>query len=145
MLIWVPPVTGKLYYLLMMLTHVRGLQSYEEIKIVNNVNYNSFRDACIFVGFIGDDKEFIAAITDENHWGSSLFLILFVHMLLSSIMNRPSYVWSKTQHLLSNSILYAQQTLARIRGINLTISLCMCLYTYYGNYIHNTILFILQD
>lgn len=71
------------------------------------------------MGFIGDDKEFIAKITKANHWGSGhFFRVLFVHMSLSSSMNRPSYVWSKTQGLLSNGILYNQKTLSRNKGIN---------------------------
>ncbi|KAI5420168.1 hypothetical protein KIW84_044089 [Lathyrus oleraceus] len=61
-LIWVPPTTGELYYLRLMLTHVKGPRSYNDIKTVNNVKYDTFRDACFAMGFIGDDREFIAAI-----------------------------------------------------------------------------------
>ncbi|KAI5387551.1 hypothetical protein KIW84_073598 [Lathyrus oleraceus] len=66
-LIWVPPTTGELYYLRLMLTHVKGPRSYNDIKIVNNVIYDTFRDACFAMGFIGDDREFIAAIKEANH------------------------------------------------------------------------------
>ncbi|XP_058751125.1 uncharacterized protein LOC131624171 [Vicia villosa] len=91
-LIWVPPTTGELYYLRMMLTHVKGPQSYDEIKIVNNVKYDTFRDACFAMGFIGDDREFIFAITEAFQWGSGHYLrLLFVHMLLSSSINRPKH------------------------------------------------------
>lgn len=50
-----------------MLTHVRGPRSYDEIKIVNNVKYGSFRDACFAIGVIGDDKEFTVAIEETSH------------------------------------------------------------------------------
>ncbi|XP_058742589.1 uncharacterized protein LOC131625469 [Vicia villosa] len=120
-LIWVPPTTGELYYLRMMLTHVKGPKSYDEIKTVNNVRYDTFRDACFAMGFIGDDREFIAAITEAFHWGSGHYLrLLFVHMLLSSSINRPKHVWSKTQHLLSDGILYSQQRIANNRDLRLT-------------------------
>ncbi|KAI5424396.1 hypothetical protein KIW84_030546 [Lathyrus oleraceus] len=66
-LIWVPPTTDELYYLRLMLTHVKGPRSYNDIKTVNNVKYDTFRDACFAMGFIGDDREFIAAIKEENH------------------------------------------------------------------------------
>ncbi|KAI5426340.1 hypothetical protein KIW84_031951 [Lathyrus oleraceus] len=69
-LIWVPPTTGELYYLRLMLTHVKGPRSYNDIKTVNNVKYDTFRDACFAMGFIGNDREFIAAIKEANHWGS---------------------------------------------------------------------------
>ncbi|KAI5383244.1 hypothetical protein KIW84_070594 [Lathyrus oleraceus] len=117
-LIWVPPTTGELYYLRLMLTHVKGPRSYNDIKTVNNVKYDTFRDACFAMGFIGDDREFIAAIKEANHWGSGQYLrLLFVHMLLSGSINRPRHVWSKTCHLLADGILYAQQRIANNRGI----------------------------
>ncbi|KAI5410637.1 hypothetical protein KIW84_055960 [Lathyrus oleraceus] len=115
-LIWVPPTTGELYYLRLMLTHVKGPRSYNDTKTVNNVKYDTFRDACFAMGFIGDDREFIAAIKEANHWGSGQYLrLLFVHMLLSGSINRPRHVWSKTCHLLADGILYAQQRIANNR------------------------------
>ncbi|XP_058726301.1 uncharacterized protein LOC131597634 [Vicia villosa] len=120
-LIWVPPTTGELYFLRMMLTHVKGPRNYSELKIVNNVKYDTFRDACFAMGFIGDDREFIAAISEAFQWGSGHYLrLLFVHMLLSSSINRPRHVWSKTRHLLSDGILYSQQTIANNRGLRLS-------------------------
>ncbi|XP_058786723.1 uncharacterized protein LOC131661242 [Vicia villosa] len=77
--------------------------SYEDIKIVNNKRCNSFRDACFAMGFIGDDREYIAAIEEASHWGSGHYLrLLFVHMLLSSSLNRPTHVWKKHEMILSN-------------------------------------------
>ncbi|XP_058774354.1 uncharacterized protein LOC131648630 [Vicia villosa] len=105
----------------MMLTHVKGPKSYDEIKTVNNVKYDTISDACFAMGFIGDDREFISAITKAFHWGSGHYLrLLFVHMLLSSSINRPKHVWSKTRHLLSDGILYSQQRIANNRGLQLT-------------------------
>lgn len=96
-LICVPLTTDELYYLRMMLPHVKGPQSYDEIKIFNNVKYDSFRDACFAMDFIGDDKEFIVDIEKTSHLGSGHYLRLpFVHMLLSSSIDRPTYVWKKT-------------------------------------------------
>lgn len=91
-----------------MLTYVKGPHCYDDIKIVNNVKHNTFCDVCFAMGFIEDDKEFIASITEASQWGSCHFLRkLFVHMLLSSNMNRLAYVWKKTWCLLSDGTLYA--------------------------------------
>jgi hypothetical protein len=62
-LIWVPPCTGELYYLRMMLTVLKGPISYEDIKKVAGIQLNTFREACFAMGFLGDDKEFIGAIS----------------------------------------------------------------------------------
>jgi len=93
-LIWVPPTTGELYYLRMMLTRVKGPTSYEDMRIVNNVVYDSFREACFASGFLMDDKEYIAAIKEAHVWGSGYFLrLLFVTLLITSYMHRPTHVW----------------------------------------------------
>ncbi|CAJ2677885.1 unnamed protein product [Trifolium pratense] len=68
-LIWVPPTTGELFYLRMMLTVVKGPMSYEDIKKVRNIQYDTFRDACFAKGFLGDDKEYISAIREAHGWG----------------------------------------------------------------------------
>jgi len=61
-LIWVPPSTGDLFYLRMMLSSTKGPQSYKDIRIVENVVYGTFREACLAKGFLGNDQEFIGAL-----------------------------------------------------------------------------------
>jgi len=43
---WVPPTTGELFYLRMMLTVCRGPISFEDIRTVNSVEYSTYRKAC---------------------------------------------------------------------------------------------------
>ena len=70
-LMWVPPTKREVYYLRMMLTKVKWPTSYEDIKTINNVLYQSFKEACFVSGFFFmDDKEYIAAIKEANVWGS---------------------------------------------------------------------------
>ncbi|XP_058783401.1 uncharacterized protein LOC131658083 [Vicia villosa] len=112
-LIWVPPITGELFYLRMMLTVAKGPTTYEEIRTVDNIQYDTFRDACFAMGFLEDDKEYIAAIKEASHWGTGHFLRkLFVIMLLSGAVNRPAHVWEQTWLLLSDGVLHTQRALA---------------------------------
>ncbi|KAK2449945.1 ATP-dependent DNA helicase RRM3 [Trifolium repens] len=71
-LMWVPPTTGELYYLRMMLTITKGPTSYEDIKLVNGFQYLTYREACYAMGFLGDDREYIAAIREAYNWGSGI-------------------------------------------------------------------------
>ena len=48
---WVPPTTGELFYLRMMLTVCRGPTSFEDIKAVAGVQYPTYREACFAIGF----------------------------------------------------------------------------------------------
>ena len=117
-LIWVPPTIGELFYLRMMLTVVKDPRSYEEIRKVGEIQYDSFRDACYAMGFLDDDREFIGAIREAFQWGSGFFLRrLFVILLLSGAMNRPKHVWLSTVEWLSDGILHSQRVLAQNRGL----------------------------
>lgn len=102
----------------MMLTVVQGPKSYEEIKKVKGFQHLTFREACFAMGFLKDDREYIAAIKESKDWGTGHFLRrLFVTMLLSCTIDRPNYVWEKTWHWLADGILYSQRQLANNNGM----------------------------
>ncbi|XP_045797949.1 uncharacterized protein LOC123892172 [Trifolium pratense] len=120
-LIWVPPTTGELFYLRMMLTVVKGPMCYEDIRKVGDIQYDTFRDACFAKGFLGDDKEYISAIREAHGWGPGYFLRkLFVILLVCSCMNRPYFVFKKTIQWLSDGILYQQRIIAHNQDLQLT-------------------------
>ncbi|KAL5186650.1 ATP-dependent DNA helicase PIF1 [Glycine soja] len=56
-LIWVPPSSGELFYMRMMLSSAKGSQCYEDIRTVENVVYHTFREACFAKGIQLTDKE----------------------------------------------------------------------------------------
>ena len=70
-LIWVPPTTGELFYLRMMLTACKGATSFEDIRTVENVLYPTYREACFAMGFLQDDREFVEAIKEAKDWGTT--------------------------------------------------------------------------
>ncbi|KAI5442706.1 hypothetical protein KIW84_011659 [Lathyrus oleraceus] len=65
-LIWVPPTTGGLFFLRMMLTVVKGPTTYEDIHKVGGTQYFTFRDACFAMGFLEDDREFLLSIKEAS-------------------------------------------------------------------------------
>jgi hypothetical protein len=120
-LIWVPPTTGELFHLRLMLTVVKGPTTYDDIRKIGDVQFLTFREACFAMGFLDDDKEFIGAIREAFQWGSGYFLRrLFVVMLLAGTINRPCHVWNETIHWLSDGILREQRILANNQGIKTT-------------------------
>ncbi|XP_042027246.1 uncharacterized protein LOC121774434 [Salvia splendens] len=58
-LFYVAPCSGDMYYLRCLLNIVKGASSYEDIKCVNGVQYDTFRDACFVLGLLDDDKEYV--------------------------------------------------------------------------------------
>ncbi|XP_058751157.1 uncharacterized protein LOC131624213 [Vicia villosa] len=116
-LIWVPPTTGELFYLRLMLTVVKGPSTYEDIRKVGDIQYDTFRDACFAMGFLEDDREYIGAIREASEWGSGHFLCkLFVVMLLSGAVNRPGHVWNETWTLLADGLLHEQRQIVNNAG-----------------------------
>lgn len=118
-LIWVPPCTGELFYLRMMLTIVKGPTSFEDIRTVGDIQHPTFREACFAKGLLEDDREYIEAIKEAKDWGLGHCLRkLFVTMLLVGSINRPEHVWKHTWQWLSDGILYDQRRLAENQGMH---------------------------
>ncbi|XP_019150114.1 PREDICTED: uncharacterized protein LOC109146917 [Ipomoea nil] len=91
---YVPPGTGEIYYLRCLLNKVRGPTSYLDIKIVDGVQHESFRDAYYARGLVEDDKENVDAIQEASQWATATSLRrLFVTLLMSNAIVRPEVVW----------------------------------------------------
>ncbi|KAG5610802.1 hypothetical protein H5410_022083 [Solanum commersonii] len=56
---FVPPGSGEQYYLRLLLNAVKGPTSYEEIRRINDIDHETFRDACYALGLLDDDKEYV--------------------------------------------------------------------------------------
>jgi hypothetical protein len=50
------PQMGELFFLRLLLLHVRGACSFDELKTVDGVVFNTFRDACIQRELVDDDR-----------------------------------------------------------------------------------------
>ncbi|KAL5177308.1 ATP-dependent DNA helicase PIF1 [Glycine soja] len=106
-LLWVPPITGELFYLRMMLTVCKGPTSFEDLRTVDNVQYPTYKEACFAMGFLQDDKEFIEEIKEAKDWGSTHYIRkLFVLLLLTTTMSKPEQVWDQTWHWMADDIVY---------------------------------------
>ncbi|KAL5190681.1 ATP-dependent DNA helicase PIF1 [Glycine soja] len=106
-LLWVPSITGELFYLRMMLIVCKGPTSFEDLRTVDNVQYPTYKEACFSMGFLQDDKEFIEAIKEAKDWGSTHYIRkLFVLLLLTTTMSKLEQVWDQTWHWMANDIVY---------------------------------------
>ena len=78
----VNPSAGERYYLRTLLSHVRGPVSFEALRTVDNVVWDSYREACQRRGLLQDDAEHDRAL-DEVRRNSTLHcFMLNVHRLL---------------------------------------------------------------
>ena len=75
------PNSGERFYLRLLLTVVRGPTSFESLRTVDGVIYETFKAACIARGLLEDDEEWIqclseAAIMKTGHQLRRLFCII---------------------------------------------------------------------
>ncbi|CAH9128946.1 unnamed protein product, partial [Cuscuta epithymum] len=111
-LFYVPPACGELFYLRCLLNVVRGPTCFEDIKKVDGVQYDTFRDACYALGLLNDDKEYIDAIKEASFWATAHCLRkLFVALLIADCLSRPEDVWEKCWVFLSEDILHKQRVM----------------------------------
>ncbi|XP_057724049.1 uncharacterized protein LOC130940009 [Arachis stenosperma] len=98
---------GEIFYLRLLLNVQRGCKSFESIRTVDGVVYDSFKAACNTLGLLSDDQEFINAIKETAEVSSGFQLRqLFVTLLASNSMNKPELIWRDTWRLLADDILY---------------------------------------
>lgn len=75
------PNSGELYYLRLLLTVVKGPESYEALRTVNNILCDTFKSACIALGLLEDDGEWVqclqeAAILKTGYQLRRLFVVI---------------------------------------------------------------------
>eukprot|EP00122_Pirum_gemmata_P013091 Pgem_evm1s12180 len=54
---FVSPELGELYYLRLLLLHVKGPTSFDHIKVVNDIQYPNYQDTCYALGLLQHDRE----------------------------------------------------------------------------------------
>nr|XP_043611848.1 uncharacterized protein LOC122583517 [Erigeron canadensis] len=106
-LVYVHPSCGELFYLRLLLTQQVGCTSFEDIKTVSGVTYDSFRLACEKLGLIGDDREWSETLSEASHWATSSELrSLFIHMLLYCEISNPLALWTDHWQKMGDDITY---------------------------------------
>lgn len=59
---YVQPSVREIYYMWLLLNIMKGLTCYEDIRTINGVIYPTFRDACLSLDLLDDEKEYIETI-----------------------------------------------------------------------------------
>ncbi|CAN1769840.1 hypothetical protein LINPERHAP1_LOCUS11421 [Linum perenne] len=97
--------SGERFYLRMLLHTVRGCTSFEDIKTVHGVQYDTFKETCSAYGFLVDDGEWNHCLQEVSLTATSHQIrMLFVRMIMYCQVSDVSSVWRKNWHLLSDDI-----------------------------------------
>ena len=103
----VQPSEGERYYLRMLLTHIKGATSFDDLKTVNRHMYKTFKEACIHLGLLQDDSEWNTCLYEASKIKTGQQLRhLFAMILLFCQPATPEILWNNHKLALCEDILY---------------------------------------
>ncbi|PWA60915.1 hypothetical protein CTI12_AA310280 [Artemisia annua] len=109
---YVTPSMGEKYYLRMLLNVVHGCRDWEELRTVDDIVYPTYRETCKAYRLLGDDVEWVQAVTNASQWqlGDQL-RDMFVTILLFCTVSDHAQLFRECLPFLSEDIPYRQHQL----------------------------------
>nr|XP_017255780.1 PREDICTED: uncharacterized protein LOC108225432 [Daucus carota subsp. sativus] len=103
---------GEIWYLRLLLTKVCGPTSYNHLKTVNGRCYNSFKEACLNLGLLDDDKEWHEVIEECAKSGlPPQIRQLFVHIIVNCQVTDLLNLWQRQWKSMADDILLQRRNL----------------------------------
>ena len=86
---------GEKYYLQMLLTIIQGLQSFNNICTIVDMQYTTFKAACTALGLLEDDCEWIDCFIEVVRYTTGIALwTLFMTVLIYGIITNLLALWN---------------------------------------------------
>ena len=99
------PFMGEKYYLRLLLTVVRGPTSFENLRTINGTVYPTFKDACLAMGLLDEDGEWIATFAEGCQFATGYALRqLFVTVLHQTTLSNPLHIWETYKYSLCDDL-----------------------------------------
>lgn len=93
---FVSPTAGEHFYLRLLLMHVRGATSFQDLRTYAGTVHDTFKGACLARGLLEDDQEWIDCLHDAgNHKTGHQLRALFVLLLLQCVPAQPLRLWDQ--------------------------------------------------
>ncbi|XP_060667916.1 uncharacterized protein LOC132799625 [Ziziphus jujuba] len=103
----VNPFDHERYYLRLLLNHVRGATSFDDLKCVNGVQCLSYRDAALLHGLLESDNGFELCLEEASLYQMPYSLRrLFATLLVYCSPSNPRDLWIKYEKALSDDFKY---------------------------------------
>ena len=67
----VSPVQGERFYLRLLLNHIKGARSFQEMKVFQGEEYLTYKETCLAMGLLEDDEEWIFSLEEVSISGSA--------------------------------------------------------------------------
>ena len=108
---FVHPKEGERLCLRLLLLHVKGPTSFEHLRTVGNIIYDTFREAAYALGLLGDDSEWLDCLEEAAFVSRPKELRhLFATILCNCCPADPLQLWNRFADELSEDMLHWAQT-----------------------------------
>lgn len=98
-------LSGERYYLPMLLHSIKVPTYYEDLRIINGVLYETFKNACAALGLLDDDGEWDNALSEASIWATGNQLRnMFNEILMFCEIKGPNELWRKHWRSLSEDL-----------------------------------------
>jgi hypothetical protein len=104
-LVYIPPNAGEKFYTRLILSVVKNLQSFEDLRRFNGVLYGTIREACLAHGLLEDDGKWRRTLDEAKNIQTGFILHgLFVVVLRDCIPSDPLALWHKYKSFLCDDL-----------------------------------------
>ncbi|KAJ3684336.1 hypothetical protein LUZ61_013500 [Rhynchospora tenuis] len=108
---FVQPTAGDVYYERMMLNSVRGATSFDDLRTVNGVTYQTYKEACNAVGLLDDNSEWLYTMQEAAASASCEQLrTMFVDILLYSDVADAKELWESCWNYMGDDIVQTMRS-----------------------------------
>lgn len=130
----VHPSNAECYYLRMLLHCVKGPQSFQALRTVNAVVYETYREACLKLGLLENDTHWEDTLTEAAIRCHPIQIRnLFAIIITTCGPSEPKNLWEQFKESMSEDLLYQ----ARISNPNMNNDL--------KDYIFNEVLILIEE
>ena len=89
------PTEGERYYLRLLLNHIKGATSFENLKVVNGISTSSFREAALLHGLLNGDNNSQLCLEEASLYQMPCSLRrLFATILAFCCLDEPKTLWN---------------------------------------------------
>ncbi|KAG2797813.1 hypothetical protein PC112_g21619 [Phytophthora cactorum] len=114
-MIHVSPRDMQRFYMRVLLCHRKGPTSFKNLRTVDGVTYDSYRKAALHAGYLEDDSEWVACMTEASQFRMSYQLRqLFATIIVYSQVVEVGALWERFYDDLSLSCNYKYRNLEGI-------------------------------
>lgn len=114
---------GETFYLKMLLVQRKGATSFKDLRTVDGICYNTFKEACAALGLLKDDRQWHISMSENAHTAMPRQLReLFVYILTNNTVGDPLTLWQEHWKCMSDDILYTRRRVTNNSALQLSDS-----------------------